>query len=366
MEATAGDPRAQRRVGIDMREREAAQGHVRTTVRTPEWLRFVGAYILVTLMLIGVERASFEVAHIPLHLTIGPNIGSLEIDGSKLLIPWANTNASGEQPPISPTAVVFVYTSAVRREFQIDGTDTTNNFTEDDTYLLHIANSPYYRFQAAMRGNASYSAWRDITAHTTTTQTRLHPTSTPSGIRLSFPSQATVEITASLGRPETSAQLLLLCTDIPCAEVLIDRNDRFVVFHTLLPDGSFDEERKAFFPNQQLPFLAEVINDLARTALWSLALLGLLAALQVSSVFLIRWARKLGPVRISSNRLHDRWATSWRRLIVQSKRTYHQTASLAIPLRRGRVPARANKLDIAAGMTILASFAFTLYIALAQ
>ncbi|MGZ3598412.1 MAG: hypothetical protein ACXVDF_00635 [Ktedonobacterales bacterium] len=366
MAATAGDPMAQHRADGDMRKRESAQVYVHAPVRTPAWSRFVGAYILLTLTLIGVERVSFEVARIPMHLTIGPNIGSLEIDGSNLLISWANTNPSGEQSPISPTAAVFVYTSPLRREFQIDGTDSTNNFTEDDAYLRRIATSPYYRFQAAMRGNASYSTWRDITAVTTTTQTRLHPTSTANGTRLSFPSQTTVEITASLGRPETTAQVLLLCTDIPCAEILIDRNDRFIVFHTLLADGSFGEECKAFFPNQQLPFLAEVLNDLARTALWSLALLGLLAALQVPSVILIRWARKLGTVGVSSYRPFDQWSTSWRRLIAQSKRAYHRIASLSISLRKGRVLAHASKLDMAAGMTILASFAFTLYIALAQ
>lgn len=366
MAAKVGGRAEQHGESVDARAHEPVSGHAVTTpAHTLPWLRFVGAYILVALVLIGVERASFSLAYIPIRLTIGPDVGTLEMDGSSLLISWANTNVSTDQASTSPSAVVFVQNSPLMREFQIDGTDSTNNFTEDDAYLRRIANSSYYRFQAAMRSNESYSAWRDVTAHTTA-QTRLHPAFTTNGIRLGFPSQSSVEIMASLGRPETSAQILLLCADIPCAEVLIDRNDRFVVFHTLHADGSIGEEQKAFFPNQQLPFLAEVVNDLARTALWSLALLGLLAVLETSCVFLIGWVRKSNAVHTSHTRPPRRRGTPWREVTAQGKRAYRQPTTLSISMWKGRFTARLGSIDIAAGVTILASFAFTLYIALAQ
>lgn len=362
--ATAGE---YRRAGSNMRMHESARGQVdTTTAHTPQWLRFVGAYFLMALVLIGIERASFTLARISIHLTIGPDVGSLELDGSSLLISWANTNVNTGQAAISPTAVVLVRNSPLVREFQIDGTDSTNNFTEDDAYLRHIANSPYYRFQAAMRGNETYSAWRDVTARTVGTHAHLHSTSTTNGIRLEFPSQSSIEITASLGRPETSAQILLLCADIPCAEVVIDRNDRFAVFHTLLADGSTGEEQKIFFPNQQQPFLAEVINSLARMALWSLVLFGLLATSQTVCVLLIGWARKSRSGGKSSIPLLDRSGTFWKTLTARGKQAHRHPMYFSIVIFKRRFATCVSSIDIATAVTILVSFAFTLYVALAQ
>ncbi len=364
MAAKAGGGWAKPRIGVHTGTRETAQGNAAIAVTMmPEWLRFLAAFALVGLVLIGVERASFSLASVPVHLTIGPEAGILELDGSSLRISWANTDVSTGQASVAPTAAVFVHTSPLKREFQIDGTDSTNNFTEDSAYLMRIASSPYYHFQAAMRGNETYSEWRDVTARSLTTHVQLHPTSAVNGIQLAIPAHTPVEIMASLGRPETSAQILLLCGDIPCAEALIDRNDRFVVFHTLLADGSVGEERRVFFPNQQLPFLAEVVNDLARIALWSLAVIGLFVALQAAGVFLARVARKAGSTHTS----HDHTPppasdTSWRQVTTPGNRRF----DWSIGIGKRRFTMRPSIIDIAAGMTICASLAFTLYIALGQ
>lgn len=328
----------------------------------PEWLRFVVALILVGLVLIGIEQASFSLTRIPIRLTISPHEGILELDGSSLHISWSNTNVGVGQASVAPNAAVFVHTSPLTREFQIDGTDSTNNFTEDSTYLRGIASSPYYRFQAAMRGDETYSAWRNITARKLASQDRLHPTSAANGIRLAFPSQTPVEIMASLERPETPAQILLLCANIPCAEALINRNDRLVVFHTLLADGSIGEERTTFFPNQQIPFLAEVTDDLARIALWSLALIGLLVALQTTGVVLIGLARHAGSTRTSREHLPPTSESSWKKATGPGKRRHEW----AFTVGKRRFTVRPSNIDIAAGVTMCASLAFTLYIALEQ
>lgn len=367
MAATVGGGREERRTHAVTGSHEQVREHATATISgTPDWLRFVAAYILMLLVLLGLERASFAQARIPLRLTIGPDVGMLELDGSSLLISWANTNVSAGQASVAPTAVLFVNGSPLVREFQIDGTDTTNNFTEDFTYLQRIANSPYYRFQAAMRGNNTYSAWRDITARNLSTWAQIHPTSTTSGIRLAFPSHSPVEISGSFGRPETSAQILLLCADIPCAEALINRNDRFVVFHTLLADGSIGEEQKAFFPNQQLPFFAEVINDLVRIALWSLVLMGLLASLQAAGVLLAGFARKSSFFRMAQLRPLNAGDSTWSKVTSLRKHLYRGSIPLSVRLGKVQFTLRPNGNDIATDVTIFASFAFTLYIALSQ
>ena len=370
MGAKASGGRGQRTATIETAVREAPRQTQETQAARragmPQWLRFAIAYLLLALVLIVIERSSFALASVPIRLTIGPNAGILELDGSTLLIPWASTNVQTAQATPSPTGIIFMRGSALTREFQIDGTDSTNNFTEDIDYLSRIANSPYYRFQAAMRGNESYSAWRDISAHNLITGLELPFISVADGAHLALPSQAPIAITAALGRPETSAQILLLCADIPCAEALIDRNDRFAVFHTLLADGSVGEERKAYFPNQPLPFFAEVMNTLARIALWSLALVGLLAAIQVASVLLAGSAWKALRIRASSGRPHSTSDSPWHRPSTLVEWAHHRYSSLTSALRTRLPITHARRMDIAAGLIVLASFAFTLYVALVQ
>lgn len=353
--------------GADTGDR--AQGQTATRMRyMPEWLRFVAVYILVVLVLIGVERTSFALTRLPVRLTLGPETGTLELDGSSMFISWANTNVSTGQASVAPSAAVFIRNSPLQREFQIDGTDSTNNFTQDDTYLQRIADSPYYRFQAWMRSNETYSSWRDITAYDLAAHQRLQPIVADGGTRLAFPAQTPVEITASLERPETVAQILFLCADIPCAEALLDRNERVVVFHTLLADGSIGEERKTFFPNQQLPFLAEVVDDLARTALWSLALLGLLAGLQATAMLLVTLARQSGSLALRRSQTQARPdpATLWSNVTAQAKRACEWSGSFSISVGTRRITLRPCSSALAAGVTIGASFALTLYIGLVQ
>src|SRR5262249_49413023 len=50
----------------------------------------------------------------------------------------------------------------VVHEYQIDGSDSTNNFSLDTTYLHLIQSSPDYLFQAWMRNLDGTSRWSDV------------------------------------------------------------------------------------------------------------------------------------------------------------------------------------------------------------
>src|SRR5579885_2478054 len=119
----------------------------------PFWRRAAASYALLLLLLLLLERLRFRAAQMPLTLTTTPTSLTLTVDGASLHLPLAS----------APTQVTFVRGDPTVREFQLDGTDSINNFSQDPTYLHQIATTPYYRFQAWMRDFDSYSSWHDVT-----------------------------------------------------------------------------------------------------------------------------------------------------------------------------------------------------------
>lgn len=251
----------------------------------PMWQRALALYLLVTLALLGVERGAFALARVPLQFTTSARSGELRVDGQRLALTWANDASTAGR---SPTALLFEPPPPLTRELQIDGTDEINNFTTDRAYLDRIASTPYYRFQAWMRGDDSYSAWRDINVRAGATG-RVTPiaTRTVGGTLAPLPVGGEATIAAVLERPEYPTQVLVLCANVPCAEVIFDRNDRYILAHTLNANGTTGADQRIFYPTQPLPFAAEVVDELARVGLWALALLGALALLHAVGVVLL-------------------------------------------------------------------------------
>lgn len=155
-------------------------------------------------------------------------------------------------------------------EYQLDGTDSTNNFTLDTTYLQSIANTPYYRFYAWMRNLDGLSRWRDLCAGATCLA---EPPL--SGARLTVSDSAGVQrISAQVQQPETPLALALTMSDGSLVTVTIDRNDHFVNVTRSAP-GQPDAVMQTFFPTDAPPFAAMTADFLTRLALWALALLAL-------------------------------------------------------------------------------------------
>ncbi len=227
-------------------------------------LRLAGYLLATIVVLLLIQNTLLALTAEPLRLAITPTQGTLSLDGQTLAFPLQQT----------PTAVLFTAPDPLTREFQIDGTDSTNNFSLDPAYIARIAGTPYYRFQAWMRDSSSYSAWRDI--HTDGAPVAAQP---DGSALVTLTGASTATLSVSLLRPETPAHIYLQCGGAICGEIVIDRNDRYALAHDLAADGTTANERKIYFPESPLPFLAEVFYLLAQVALWSLVLLVLALAL---------------------------------------------------------------------------------------
>ncbi len=119
----------------DLASKGAAQLH--TSRRVSPLVLQGSALIVLALLLVAVDAVCYRIA-LPVSITVEHGAGTLRV-GSQVV-------ALGQVAP--PVAVVFEAHDPVVHEYQIDGTDSTNNFTLDATYLDGIAQSPYYRFQA--------------------------------------------------------------------------------------------------------------------------------------------------------------------------------------------------------------------------
>jgi hypothetical protein len=289
-------------------------------------------FALLGLALLLIEHVSFAAARVPLKVTMTATSGSFEIDGQRLSLVWKQR----------PTEVLVVRPAATTREIQIDGSDSLNNFDQDPLYFARLASSPYYQFQAWMRDMPSYSDWSDLSAAVATnggkSDTRQYGSDSA---LLALPSGHTVTFNASLVRAETPPSIQFICDNIPCAELVVDRNDRYVVVRSLATDVPQDEQR-VYFPEQPWPFAAEIVNLIARGLLWSLALLGLIFTLSLA----LTWLASRQGVTTFTQALPERMGALVRRL----------------PRRIWRV----DRWDALALLVAGASFAATLTVALVQ
>jgi hypothetical protein len=299
-----------------------------------EWpqLRLAGYLLAALVVLLIVQNALLALTAAPVRLVIAPAQATLSVDGHRLTLPLLQ----------QPTDVVLAVPDPLTREFQIDGTDSTNNFSLDPAYIARIAGTPYYRFQALMRDSSSYSSWRDVRAD----GAAVAPQADGSTLATLGSSTNTTTLDAALLRPETPAHIYLRCGETICGEIIINRNDRYVLAHDLASDGSTANEQKIYFPESPLPFLAEVGYLLAQVALWSLALL--LVALLIFGVLV-----PFGPMLAAAVAQFPRGVGTVARRV---------PARVPAPLRR----IVRDRWDALALLTVLGSFVYVLWVALAE
>jgi hypothetical protein len=332
------------------------------------WARVAAGYCLTLLLLLLLNYVTFVAMQIPLTVSTSPDSLRVSIDGSTLGVPL----------PASPTKILFVQTDPALREFQLDGSDSINNFSEDLNYIHSIENSPYYRFQAWMRDLATYSSWRSISVRAAASGrlTGSVPVANISTL-VSLPSGGAI-VSASIERLEIPVEIDVLCGKSECSTIQIDRNDRFVQVQSLLPDGATGATQKAFFPYTALPFVAEVANTLIHTLIWSLLLLGLLVVLQAAVLALpaaltgsepLPTSRPQGPahrlattVRDSVQSITGTVAQWWREQCLEP------LVQLNAWARKGLQAVRlsGDRWDLAALAMTLAAFGFTVWIALVE
>ena len=239
---------------------------------SPIWVRASILYCLALLLLLVMEHLTFLAAAVPMTIATSNTLLTVSIDGSALSVPVTSP----------PTQIFFLSGDPAVREFQLDGTDSINNFSLDPTYMHRIANTPYYRFQAWMRDFDTYSSWRNIAVRASTTGQLV--TSIPeadTSTLVSLPS-GSATVTASIVRLEVPVQIDVICGRQQCGAIQVDRNDRFVQVQEYLANGDPGVSQRVFFPRDALPFIADVANLLIHVMIWSLLLLGLLILLHLA------------------------------------------------------------------------------------
>jgi hypothetical protein len=269
----------------------------------------------------------------PLRLALTPTGGTVSIDGQQLAFPLAET----------PTAIYFAAPDPLTREFQIDGTDSANNFSLDPDYLAHISATPYYRFQVWMRDSSSYSAWRDVRLGSGSGGN----TQSDGSVLVTLARAGASSVSATLLRPETPAHVYLRCGGDTCGEIVVNRNDRYVLARDLTPSGAAFNEQRIYFPESPRPFAAEVLYLLVEVALWSLGLLMLALALQ-------------GLLALCASLVKGDFVPSWRRLGTEIRRWQARLSS--VWLRR----VAYDRWDVLVLATVLASFIYVLWVAVVE
>lgn len=203
----------------------------------------------------------------------------------------------------TPIALQLAPYDPIIHEYQIDGSDSTNNFTLDTTYLHSIASSPYYRFQAWMRNLDGTSRWSDLRIYNNGslltsqnwpangTTILLHSVPPPSAVQSPEVSATSLHVQLLLRRPETPMTLNLMMADNTTIQITLDRNNRKItVTHSV--NGQSSQISSTFFPVDALPFAMMVLDTLIRTMLWAiLVLLGVLICEGLLALFGEIWTQ---------------------------------------------------------------------------
>lgn len=228
---------------------------------------------LLLVALFALDVALYRVA-LPVSLDVRGGSAALTIDGQTVPL-----GAMGQ-----PVALQFPARDSLVHEYQLDGTDSTNNFTLDTGYLSRIAPSPYYRFQEWMRDLNGTSRWRDLRV---VGDGRLDSAiAWPGSAPVALPSATALHLSVQLQRPETPVSFSLVTTTNTIYAITIDRNGRRVTVQRSV-NGVPDQQPlvSTFFPTQPAPFAAMVLDFLARTVFWAtlatLAVVGVEAAIGV-------------------------------------------------------------------------------------
>jgi len=172
------------------------------------------------------------------------------------------------------------------REYQLDGSDTTNNFTFDPDYFSRIADSPYYRFQAFLRDEGSYSQWRNLSVGLPDGRVLTEIPLLEEGIAL----PESFVLSAQLRRLETPRTLNLIDESGAVYGIEIDRNDRYVQVTRSSAREPETVVARRFFPNRWEPFAVEVAYMASRVAAVGLFML-LVVTLLAGALFRIGGAR---------------------------------------------------------------------------
>ncbi len=169
-------------------------------------------------------------------------------------------HVAARAPGLAPGRIELQRPGPAEREYQVDGTDTTATQDRDLDHLQAIEGSWLYRLDAWLRDEGSYSRWERVRVLDATGRQVL-AAGRPAVEQLSLP--PTFHLEAAFRRPEAAARLWLARDDTRGEGLELNRDRRAARW--IERTGQEEVERgRWFFPEDPLPFAAELTHVLGR------------------------------------------------------------------------------------------------------
>jgi len=202
-------------------------------------------------------------------LDLAPVQVALAVDGQNMTLA-VDGRVQQAYLPAAVQTLRFPAVAPHQREYQIDGSDTTNNFTFDPSYFAVEASAPYYRLQAWLRDDSSYSRWQDLVVRNGEGSVVTEQAQPAGDVSIVLPRP--FRLTVNLHRLETPRTLELVDSMHGVVRVVIDRNDRYVSIASVSVDGLAQQLAMRYFPFSWQPALVDVVYLLLRAGAMACAL----------------------------------------------------------------------------------------------
>lgn len=216
----------------------------------------------------------------------------------------------GERHPFAvPADALYVslpQADPVLREFQIDGSDSTNNQTLDVDFFRRIASTPYYRFESWMRDTSSFNRWENVRLRDASGRDLAPPGDVAAIEATRLPASYVVE--ADVFRLETTTGIRLSSKPDgggAGVAVVIDRNDHIAGVQPLGTLAAPSWLASWYFPKDPVPFSATHVYTLVHVVLWGVVLLLVAASLS----YLLALASAAVSTPLVARGLHPQAAT---------------------------------------------------------
>lgn len=248
----------------------ASEGNTGEATDGPRPRRVIRAYtILLAIAFALLIGGDFLLDRFPTHVSVASNgrSAAVSIGGTTRAVTLNRAIQEVRFPPAE----------RYRREYAIDGSDSVNNGTINFDYLAGIADTPYYRFQAWLRDEGSYSSWRDLIIRDAGEHPFIRQARPTEGETIGVPRE--FEIAVDLRRIEITRAIELIDEGGNKVRIEVNRNDK-TVYVVDAPTGKPETLlTKWYFSREWRPELALVLYLLMRVCAIGIFLVLLLAPL---------------------------------------------------------------------------------------
>lgn len=250
-------------------------------------------FLLVLFTVVAAALGRFFLVLFPVHLSIINNASTLvlTVDNETRVVSLENPLQTVSFPSINPH----------RREFQIDGSDTTNNFTYDNDYFTKSSTTKYYQFQSLLRDEPSYSTWKDLVIKDQAGRQFRSFDNVPNDKVMFLPQPFFLSV--DLFRVEVPRTIEFTDNQANMIRLSISRNDKRVKLVAYDRNNFPRELTSWYFPTNSMPFVAELLYTTGNVIAVALAMIwiGALLAYGIPRK-LLTWLRMNQLRSLLSNR----------------------------------------------------------------